>query len=506
MTGVQGALARSAARGAAWTLAATAGARLASLAGLAVLARILAPEDFGLVAFALVFIVYTETIGDLGTGTALIHWKDREEDAARVTFWINLGMGCVWFTAMVWLAPAIAAFFRNPEAEGILRALAWSFPLKALGNTHDALLQRRLRFRARALPELGQAVAKAGIAVPLAVAGLGVWSLVWGQLVSLVLWTCLLWAVLPWRPGPALPMDMLRSMLGYGRKIVAVNVIAAVVHHADLVIVGRMLGAAALGFYQLAYRIPELTVMLLVRVASRVLFPAFSRLHAAGGRSELKAGYLTALRYVAVLALPAAAGLVLLAEPLTLTVFGDAWAPSIPILQALAVYMGLRALGTNAGDLLKASGRPGLLAVLGLAKAAVLVPALYLAGSHGAAAVAATLAAVTGGLTVVNLFVAARLTGLTAGEIVRAVLPAAVGLGVMAPVLAAWSWTAAGWPPAVDLAGGVLLGAGAYLASVHAYRPEILRLARASVGPARRTAADHAGHAAGAAERPVVTP
>ncbi len=485
MSGGHAVLARSTAWGAVWTLVATGGARIVTLAGLAALARLLAPEDFGLLAFAFVFITYIETVGDLGTGAALIYWPDRRDDAARVTFWINVVMGGVWFTAMTLLAPAIAAFFRNPEGEPILRALAWSFPIKALGNTHDALLQRELRFRARIVPELGQAAVKAAVSVPLALAGFGVWSLVWGQLAGLALWTVLLWAALPWRPRLGLPPGMLRPMLRYGRGIAAVNAIAAAVHHVDLVIVGRMLGAAALGYYQLAYKIPEMTVILLVRVASRVLFPAFSRLHAAGGEPELRAGYLTALRYVALLALPAAVGLILLAGPIVRAVFGDGWEPSIPILRALAAYMGLRALGTNAGDILKATARPGLLAGLGVGKAAVLIPALYVAGRHGATAVAVTLAGVTAGLTAVNLAVACRLTGLGAAALARALRPAVVGSAVMAPVLAAWLATAARHLPAVALPGGVLLGAIVYLAVVHVHNPDVLRHAGSSLARAR---------------------
>jgi O-antigen/teichoic acid export membrane protein len=493
MTAMDGALGRLAARGAAWTFGATAGARVASLVGIAVLARLLAPEEFGLVAFALVFIVYTETIGDLGTGAALIHWKDREQDAARVAFWVNLAMGALWFVAMVAMAPLIAAFFRNPEAEPVLRALAWTFPIKALGNTHDALLQRRLRFRARALPELAQAISKMLVAVPLAFLGFGAWSLVWAQLASLALWTVLVWAVMPWRPGFRLPLDMLRSMLGYGRGIIAVNVLAAVVHHADLVIVGRILGAAALGFYQLAYKIPEMTVVLLVRVASRVVFPAFSRLNATGGIAALRTGYLAALRYVALFAVPAALGLAALAEPAVLTVFGEAWAPTIPILQALALYMGLRALGTNAGDLLKATGRPGTLALLALAKAMVVVPVLCLVGPRGAAAVAMSLAGLTVVSTGVDLLVACRLMGLTARDLAAALRPAAVGSVAMAPALMTWSWLAADLAPAAGLVGGVALGAAVYLSAVHLHDPQVLRFVRASMGIERERAPALAG-------------
>src|SRR5688500_13373605 len=179
---------RMAVRGMVWSVFATGGGRVISLASVVVLARLLVPAEFGLVAFALVFIAYMEAIGDLGTGAALVRWPDRWPQVAQVAFVINLAMGAVWFALTLVAAPLVAEFFGNPDGVPVLRALAWTFLLKALGNTHDALLQRELRFQARAIPELSLLVAKAAVAIPLAASGLGVWSLVWGQLIGQALW------------------------------------------------------------------------------------------------------------------------------------------------------------------------------------------------------------------------------------------------------------------------------------------------------------------------------
>jgi lipopolysaccharide exporter len=157
-------LARATAWGVVWAFVATALSRLAWLAALAVLARLLAPEEFGLFAFGLVFLTYVETIGDLGTGTALIHWPRRTGDAAHVTFYLNLGMGLFWFALAQAAAPWVAGFFRNPAGEPVIRVLAVSFLLKALGNTHDALCQKELRFRARLVPETALTVGKGVVA------------------------------------------------------------------------------------------------------------------------------------------------------------------------------------------------------------------------------------------------------------------------------------------------------------------------------------------------------
>jgi O-antigen/teichoic acid export membrane protein len=217
------------------------------------------------------------------------------------------------------MAPYIAAFFRNPEATAIVRVLAVAFLIKFLGNTHDALAQKDLRFRARLVPELGLAVVKATVAIALAVAGFGAWSLVWGHLAGLTMWTAGVWFVVPWRPRLTMPRDLVGPMLRYGQGIVGVNILAAIVHHADLAIVGRMLGAAALGAYQIAYKIPEATITVIVWVVGKVLFPSFAKLQ--HDSSALRRAYLGALTWVSLITIPAAAGLFLVADPLVRAFF-----------------------------------------------------------------------------------------------------------------------------------------------------------------------------------------
>jgi lipopolysaccharide exporter len=475
---------RQAAGGMTWSVFATGGGRVISLASIAVLARLLAPADFGLVAFALVFIGYAEAVGDLGTGAALVHWPDRWRQVAQLTFVVNLGMGVVWFALTLAVAPAVAAFFGSPTGVPVLQALAWTFVLKAVGNTHDALLQRELRFRARAVPEISLLVVKAAVAIPLAVAGYGVWSLVWGQLIGQALWTALLWVLVPWRPSREIPRDLLRPVFAYGRGIVSVNVLAVVVHHVDVVIVGRLFGTVALGFYQMADKLPDIAVTLPVRAVSKVLFPVFSRLHAGG--EAVQRMYAVSLRYLSLLTTPAAVGLVLLAEPIVVTVFGPQWLPSVPILRALGAYAGVRALSASAGDLLKAVGRPGLLATLGVIRAVVLIPALILAGrAAGPAAVAGALAAVTALSTVMNLVVACRLAGIPASTVVGALLPSFGAAATMAAALVMAKPFMGSLPLAAHLALGIPLGAGVYLAAVRVISPLTWRDVRGALAERR---------------------
>jgi PST family polysaccharide transporter len=447
-----------------WAVLGAGAGKLLTLASIAVLARLLAPAEFGLFAFALVYLAYLETLGDLGTGMALIYWRDRTRDVAQITFGLNLLTGVAWFLLTWLLAPAVAGFFHSPGGTPILRALGAALVLKALGNTHDALCKKELRFKARTIPEIGLAAVKAALTVALAGAGAGVWSLVWGHLAATAARTALLWRVVSWRPAWRWPTDLLQPVLTYGGWIVAVNVIAAIVHHIDYVVVGRMLGVTALGFYQMAYKVPETVVIVLVWQASMVLFPAFSQARASG--RSLGDAYLTALRYFSLLVVPAAVGVFLLAEPLVVTLFGESWRASVPILRALAVYSGLRALGTHAGDVLKAQGRPRLLAGLCAVKAIVLVPALIVAARWGATAVAATTAGVAAATILLDFALVQRTAGIPLRAILGAIGTSLAPTAVLALFLTAWTHAAGGAGGPLLLAGGVVLGLAGYVLAV----------------------------------------
>ena len=464
-----------------WAVFGAGAGKLLTLASIAVLARLLAPAEFGLFAFALVYLAYLETIGDLGTGMALIYWRDRTRDVAQITFGLNLLTGVAWSLLTWLLAPAVAGFFHSPGGTPLLRALGAAFVLKALGNTHDALCKKELRFKARLIPEVGLAAVRAALTVALAFAGFGVWSLVWGHLAAMGARAALLWLVVPWRPAWRWPADLLQPVLTYGGWIVVVNVVAVILHHVDYVVVGRMLGVTALGFYQMAYKVPETVVIVLVWQVSMVLFPAFSQARASG-RSVGEA-YVTALRYVALLAVPAAVGLVLLAEPLVLTLFGESWRPSIPILRALAVYTGLRALGTHAGDVLKAQGRPKLLAGLAALKALVLVPALVVAAGWGATAVAATTASIAGATIMLDIALVRRTAGIPIRSILGAIATSLPPAAVLAGVLTAWLHAAGGAASPLVLGGGALLGLGAYLGALRVLIPGVYHRAVSTLWP-----------------------
>lgn len=482
---------RATARAAIWAFTSAAGAKAVTLVGLALLARMLAPSEFGLLAFAMAYITYAETIGDLGSGVALIYWPDRRDDAAQVTFITSVLTGIAWCAITIAIAPYVAAFFKAPAGEPIVRALAWTFLIRYLGRTHDALAQKDMRFGARSVPELALAAVKAGVAIVLARFGFGAWSLVWGQLTGQTIWTISLWLIVPWRPSASFPRDLFRPMLTYGRGIMFVNILNTIVADADLTIVGRYLGVTMLGVYQMASKIPETMVIVALWAASQVLFPAFSKLHAEGS-GRLQEAYLMASRYVSAVTVPASLGMFLLARPIMLACFGRQWAGGAPILASLALYVGFGSLSNHVGNALKATGRASLLAKLAVIKALVMVPSLIVAAQFSAVAVAGALAGVSALTSAMMLVIGSRILAIPLIRTVKALAPACGAGAVMSVALLMWLRVIPESGSFGQLIMSSAFGAGVYVLTLRLIDPQLVRWVvenvfkrRAAPAPAR---------------------
>jgi len=459
---MNGHVARQAVQGVVWTYLSFAGGKFLLFISTVILARILVPAEFGQVAFALLLIGYVEAVGDLGLSSALIYEREKPEEAANIAFIVSLASGLLWFGAAYAAAPLVADFFNDPNVVPIVRVMAGVFVINALGNTHDALLRRDLLFKRRVVPDLAQAIVKGACAVALALAGWGVWSLVWGQLIGAAASTLALWTVMPWRPGLRASWATAKRMLRYGGHIVSVNMISAVVHDADFVIVGRMLGSAALGLYSLAYRTQEFFITMVVWVIGKVAFPVYAQLR--DDARGLSAAFLVTLRYLSLITLPAGFGLAMVGGLFVQVFYGDRWAAAAPTLQMLALAGALRSLGSHAGDVYKATGRPDILTKLGILRAAIIIPAMILGARYGIIGVAVAQVIVTGASTFLNLYVAGRVLSLPVVALLREFRPAAIASAVMVASLYLILPAFAAWPGLLALLASIFVGAVAYCA------------------------------------------
>lgn len=448
--------------------------KLLVFGSIVILARLLVARAFGEVTLATSAVMVLEILGTLGLTSAVIFEERAVASAANICFWTTL-VTAVIETALGWeFAPWVARFFHEPALAPMLRVLCLSLVVTALGNTHDTLLRRKLAFRAKLVPDLAQAAAKGGAAIALALAGFGAWSLIWGQVLGTIVATTLLWQVMDFRPGRHWDREVARRMFGYAKHIYLLDGSSVLLSNLDALTIGRMLNAVWLGFYTLAFRIPEVMLISVLNVITRVIFPAFSRLQ--DDRAALRTTLLDTSRYTALLTLPLAAGMGLLAPELVRSVYGWHWERSIPVLEVLALYGGIRCISHHFGDAYKAMGRPDILSRTTLAWWLLLPPSLIL-GAHwdGVVGVAWGEVFTRAAMTVLHVYLVTHYIEIRAVELWKCFAPALEATVVMGMAVVAAHPFTAGWPPRPALTMLVLVGGSVYVLFLRWRHPLIVR-------------------------------
>lgn len=426
-----------------------------------ILARLLAKSDFGVVALALVAINYLAVVKDLGLGMALIQQREGVEEAAHTVFTVNVVLGFVLSTLLFPLAPYIAAYFREPTATPVIRWLGLSFLISSLGSMHVIWLMRQLNYRQKMIPDLGSALVKGVVSIGLALAGMGVWALVWGQLVGAIVSVSLYWLVSPWRPRLTIHLPTLKNLLRFGTLLTLDDLLTVSIDNLGYLIIGKLFGMALLGTFTLAYRLPEMLLLSNLWVTASVTFPAFARVQ--GEQNELRRGFLASVKLVQLFAVPICLGLIITADPIVRVLFGAQWLDAIPVLRVLALYALVISLGYHIGDVYKAIGRPDILLKLSILTLALMVVFVLGGARFGLLGVAwgYVLAALIDRL--VGLRLAARFVKVSPLDIFREMLPALHGGLLLVIVALPVLYATAPLPPFLRLTLVALSGAIAYL-------------------------------------------
>ena len=485
-------LTAASAKGALWNGATYALSKALVLVSTIVLARLLVPDDFGLVGIGLLVINYLEIVNDFGVSAAVIQRRDDTDRSADVAFWVNMALGAVLTAIGLVAAPFIADFFQDGRASGIIQALSITFFIGSIGAIHESRLRRELAFRSRLVPELAKGIVKGVVAISFAAAGAGAWSLVWAQLASAVVGSALYWWAMPWRPSFVWDRTIARSLLGFGSQITAVGLLGTVLRNVDYILVGRWLGTRALGLYTLAFRLPQMIVEGVATIVGQVVFPAFSQLQ--DDPVRLRAALSRVLTVTSLIIVPLGLGIALISDPFIRVFYGPRWEPAISTMQLLAIYMVVQGISRNVGDLYKAIGRPGILTTLAAVKLVVTVPALVIAVPHGIVAVAATQVGAAAFATVLDLAMASRQVDLGWSDIVAMYGPAARAGTAMTIACVGVAAATGDWPSGARLAATVVTGAVSYGAVLWTFdrrhAVDLIALVRRRRGSSHRHAAD----------------
>jgi lipopolysaccharide exporter len=442
-----------------------------------VLARILVPDDFGVVAAALTMIALFEIGLDLGVGSALIHDQEKGiTSRVQTAFTLNLAIAALLAGLFALSAPAVAAYFRVPDQVEVFRILALYLLIRGAGQVHDAVLRRDLDFRRRTLTELARASTRFGVSISLAVLDQGVWALVWGLLVAELAGTVTNWVLVPFRPRFTIDRTAVRTLLSFGLAVVAVQAVSVVSSNADYLAIGRILGTDDLGQYTIAYRLPELLVENVYWIFSSIALPWYSRARTRSAES-FKDTMLRALTLLTLFGFPMGTAVALIARDAVPVMFSEQWLPAVGPMVLLALAAGVHAIGFASGDIFPALGKPALLLRLDLVVATAEIVAFFAVAQYGILVVAWVHLVSGVGYVLLRLVVANRLVGADLRECWRAMVPAvsvSIGMAVAAlPVLVVLD------PGVRSLLVVIAAGAaGAALGAVLGARSTVLDLAR----------------------------
>lgn len=362
-------------------------------AAMTVLARILFPSDFGVLAMVAIVTNIAGQLVDAGFTEALVQRKGLTENHLNTAFWTNLAIGTL-LCLIVWaLSPILAGFFQNQQVGEILPVSAFMFILTSLSSVHAALLKRQLRFFRSAMADIGEAVAYVGTTVPLALAGFGIWSMVWGSLVNYFALSVLRWILSGWRPSFSFDIRSLKDLWGFGVNIIGSRLVTIVVSQLDSLVIGKFLLAATLGFYSLALKIVNTPANGLWFVASRVSLPAFSLVQDQDDR--LRRGVLKGEAFISIIGVPIFAGLAVTAPEVIRVVAGPKWGASVLPLQIICFTGCIKILNIGIPTMFQAKGRPDINLKIAIGDLILLVPALLIGVRFGIAGAASAVAIVT---------------------------------------------------------------------------------------------------------------
>ncbi len=460
MKGVQSPLFTKVANGAIWMVTFKMIERAVGLVSTLILVRLLAPHDFGLVAMGVSLIAILEMLTAFGFDVAIIRNQQAKDSHLNTAWTMGLLLGLVMAIAMVALAPFAADYYREPEVRTIIYTLALLPLLESLVNVGIIAFRKELRFHHEFYYAVSRKLVGFGVTIPLAFLWRDYWALIWGMIAMRAWGVVVSYLAHPFRPRFSLAER--GSIFHQSKWNLANNCLGSLWFRVNDLVIGRTLGAASLGLYNVSYEVANLPAEQVSAPVNRALLPGFSA--AAGDPKLLQQMYMAAVSLIMLFAVPAAAGIYSLAGLLVPIALGPRWLEATPIVQILAFSGALRLLESSLGTLLTSTGHQkdvsactALQLLVVIAAAFILIPPFGLQG--------AAFGTIGCGLLAVPVLVwrVSVRVGISPWLLLTAATRPTIGTIAMFAVLAlTLPQTGSG----LVLLGGVLLGATVYSASI----------------------------------------
>ena len=347
------------------------------LGSVAIFSRILAPAEFGIIAMAMVVMAFANLFQNMGTSAAVIQRGAATKKLLDSVFWLNVWLSLAVGTVVAVTSPLAAIAFKEPRLQEVLLIGAMVCPATAMGATHLALLERASRFRTIARIEMSSAVIGLCVALLAALLGCGADSLIFQMLATSGSSTVQFWIVSRWRPSGRWDAKEVYGLAGFSGNLFAFNIVNYLSNNVDSILVGNFLGAANLGWYNMAFRIVLFPIQNVTNVFNRALLPIYSRQKF----PEIGHAYLRTLFVLALICTPMVAALWALRKPLVMVVLGDKWMPVADVLTWFGPLAWLECLASSTSLVLVAIGRTDILRNVGIFSSGLFM-IVFICGVH----------------------------------------------------------------------------------------------------------------------------
>ncbi len=362
-------------KGGFWVFSLKISQRILQIVKLVIVARIINPHGFGLLGIALLITMAMETLSQTGFDRALIQRRGDIHPYLNVAWTAAVVRGIVLFSAIYLVAPYIASFFNVREVQPIIRVIGISYVLQGFNNIGVIYFRKEIEFKKEFFYQLSGFLADFIVTIGFVLVLRNVWALVFGNLAGHLTRLIASYLIHPLRPKFRFELDKLEKLLNFGKWIFGSSILTFLIVSGDDFFVGKLLGATALGFYQMAYKISNISATEITQVMAQVVFPVYSKMQ--DNIARLRESYLRVLQLTAFLSMPLAGILFILAPDLTKVLLGEKWLPMVGAMRLLAVWGGMRAVAATSGSVFLGVGRPKILAKIQFLNLILILALIY---------------------------------------------------------------------------------------------------------------------------------
>ena len=410
--------------GVAWSVAEKIGSMLMQMVVSIVVARLLMPEDFGVLAILTFFTALMAVVVDSGFSQTLIRKTEPTESDYKSVFLFNIVTSLVLYAVMTALSPAIAAYYNLPVISKIAPVLFLLLPVNALTVIQNTIFARQFRFATLSRINFASATIAGVAAITMAWCGFGVWSLVAQRLAQVTVKAVLLWWRGDWRCKGRFDFSALRAMSGFSFRLMGTDIISYLYNNIAQLFIGKMHSATTLGYYNQAQKLKELPVTSVVQSFQSVTYPALANVK--GDKQKIADSYLRVLAITAAVIAPVMVGMVAVADDMFMLMLGQRWMPTVPYFKILSLAGLFYPISMIAYNVLKVAGDGGVILRLEIIKKAIMTIILVLAIPHSVTAIAWGMVVMAVVELMLNALYSLRFAELKAFDLVCTLLPIAL--------------------------------------------------------------------------------